>query len=474
MSVEKFFGYVDEHQDAFVERLREAVAIPSVSADVDLRPEVFRMADWMVKQLEDLGASTQKLDLGNQEKGGKVIPLPPIVLASFGNDKNKKTILVYGHFDVQPALKEDGWNTEPFELHEDDQGRLIGRGSSDDKGPILGWINVLEAHKKLGLELPVNLKMCFEGMEESGSVGLDEAIYREADKFFADVDCVCISDNYWLGTTKPALTYGLRGVSYFHMKIEGPGRDLHSGVFGGAVHEPMVDLVHLMSKLVSPDGKILIPGIYDEVAPLTEEESATYNNLDFSLDDIHAAIESKNTIHQSSKDALMHRWRYPSLSVHGVEGAFYSSGEKTVIPACVTGKFSIRTVPNMNPEKVTEIVTKFVEQEFERLGSKNKLAITCGHAGPSWVTSPNHWNYVAAAKAVERVYKVKPELTREGGSIPVTLTFQEALKKNVLLLPMGRADDGAHSINEKLDRSNYINGTKLLGAYLYEVAAAQV
>lgn len=166
-------------------------------------------------------------------------------------------------------MKEDGWSTNPFELVEDEQQRLIGRGSSDDKGPVLGWINVVEAHKSLGLELPVNLKFCLEGMEESGSEGLDPIIYKEAKGYFADVDAVCISDNYWLGTTKPCLTYGLRGVSYFHMTVKGPARDLHSGVFGGTVHEPMTDLFAVMSKLVAPNGKIQVPGIYDMVRPLT-------------------------------------------------------------------------------------------------------------------------------------------------------------------------------------------------------------
>ena len=163
---------------------------------------------------------------------------------------------------------EDGWDTDPFTLVEDEQHRLLGRGSSDDKGPVLGWINVVEAHKSLGIEMPVNLKFCLEGMEESGSEGLEPIIYQEADKYFKDVDSVCISDNYWLGTTKPCLTYGLRGVSYFHLTVQGPARDLHSGVFGGTVHEPMTDLFALMSKLVTPDGKILVPGIYDQVRPL--------------------------------------------------------------------------------------------------------------------------------------------------------------------------------------------------------------
>ena len=178
--------------------------------------------------------------------------------------------------------------------------------------------------------MPVNLLMCFEGMEESGSEGLDDLIFKEAHGFFKDADCVCISDNYWLGTTKPCLTYGLRGISYFELSIQGPGKDLHSGVFGGTVHEPMTDLVLLMSKLVSPNGRIQIPGIYDDVAPVTPEEDALYATISFSISDIHNAVQAENTIHSNEKDILQARWRFPSLSIHGIEGAFYSSGAKTV------------------------------------------------------------------------------------------------------------------------------------------------
>ncbi|KAI8089204.1 uncharacterized protein BX664DRAFT_332416 [Halteromyces radiatus] len=475
MAVAEFMDYVEKHQNDFVERLRKAVAIPSVSGDPNHRPDVFRMGEFLVNELKALGASVETRDLGKQDfHGTQTLDLPPIVLATIGNDPTKKTILVYGHYDVQPALKEDGWATDPFVLVEDDKQRLIGRGSSDDKGPVLGWINVVEAHKNLGLELPVNIKFCLEGMEESGSEGLDELIYQEADKYFKDVDAVTISDNYWLGTTKPCLTYGLRGVSYFHLTIKGPAADLHSGVFGGTIHEPMSDLFAVMSKLVSPNGKILVPGVYDQVRAMTAEEEATYESLDFSLDDLHGAVGNKTNIHSDVKSVLQHRWRYPSLSLHGIEGAFYNPGDKTVIPSKVIGKFSIRSVPDMDPKKLTELVEKYVTDEFNKLGSKNTMIIKCSHDGNHWLASPNHPNYVAAAKAVETVYKVKPDLTREGGSIPVTLSFQDALKKNVLLLPMGRGDDGAHSINEKLDRSNYIQGTKLLGVYLHEVAKVEL
>ncbi|CAG8951445.1 hypothetical protein HYFRA_00007361 [Hymenoscyphus fraxineus] len=464
-----FFKQVDDLSGHFIDRLRKAVAIPSISAEDERRPDVVRMGKWLADELTALGAEVEQRPLGPQPHK-EYLELPPVVIARYGNDKNKRTILVYGHYDVQPAGKEDGWATEPFELTVDDKGRMFGRGSTDDKGPVLGWLNAIEAHQKAGVDFPVNLLMCFEGMEEYGSEGLDDFIKAEANNYFKDADAVCISDNYWLGTEKPCLTYGLRGCSYYSIEISGPGADLHSGVFGGTAQEPMTDLVRVLGSLVDTNGKIQIPGLAELVAPLTEEEKGLYGDIAFTMDNIYESLGSKTTIHETKENTLMARWRYPSLSIHGVEGAFSQPGAKTVIPAKVIGKFSIRTVPNMEPDDVDRLVFKYVKEQFEKLGSKNKLNVYLQHAGKWWVASPKHWNFSAAAKAAERVWGVKPDLTREGGSIPVTLTFEQATGKNVLLLPMGSSTDGAHSINEKLDKKNYIEGIKLLGAYLHYVA----
>ncbi|KAK5682573.1 hypothetical protein LTS10_005701 [Elasticomyces elasticus] len=472
-NLDSYFKTVDDHADHFIERLRQAVAIPSVSAEEERRPDVVKMGMWLKEQLESLGAHMEARDLGKQP-GKEHLNLPPAIVGRYPakKDESKRTILVYGHYDVQPANLSDGWNTEPFKLSIDEKGRMYGRGSTDDKGPVLGWVNVIEAHQKAGVDFPVNLLMCFEGMEEYGSEGLDDFIIAECKpgKFFADADAVCISDNYWLGTEKPCLTYGLRGCSYYSIEISGPGQDLHSGVFGGTAQEPMTDLVRVMGTLVDTNGRIQIPGIYELVAPLTKEEQGLYENIAFTMDNLYESLGSKTGIFDKKEETLMGRWRYPSLSIHGVEGAFSAPGAKTVIPAKVVGKFSIRTVPDMEPHEVDQLVYSYVNEQFRKLGSKNKLNCYLQHSGKWWVASPKHWNFTAAAKAVEKVWKVQPDLTREGGSIPVTLTFEQATGKNVLLLPMGSSTDAAHSINEKLDRGNYITGTKLLGSYLHYVA----
>ncbi|KAK6456975.1 glutamate carboxypeptidase-like protein [Scheffersomyces xylosifermentans] len=471
LQLQPLFDTIDELKPKFIERLQKAIAIPSVSGDETLRPKVVEMAHFLVKELTTLGfADIELRELGIQPPPvtDPKLELPPIVLGRFGKDPKKKTVLVYGHYDVQPALKEDGWSTEPFTMfHDEVKDILYGRGSTDDKGPVLGWLNVIEAHNKLGWELPVNLVVCFEGMEESGSLGLDELVAQESKKYFKEVDQVTISDNYWLGTTKPVLTYGLRGCNYYQIIVEGPGADLHSGIFGGIIAEPMTDLIKVMSTLVDSIGKILIPGVSDMVAPLTDKEDALYDAIDFSVEELNAASGSKTSLHDNKKDILKHRWRYPSLSLHGIEGAFSGSGAKTVIPAKVIGKFSIRTVPNIVSKTLDELVFKYVNDEFKKLGSLNKLKIELIHDGAYWVSDPFNESFTAASRATQDVWNVVPDFTREGGSIPITLTFERELGVDVLLLPMGRGDDGAHSINEKLDVSNYINGCKTLGGYLH-------
>ncbi|KAK3511792.1 hypothetical protein QTP70_023190 [Hemibagrus guttatus] len=348
------FKYVDEHQDEYVKRLADWVAVQSVSAWPEKRGEIKKMMEMAAKDIERLGGTAELVDIGKQKlPGGDEIPLPPIILGRLGSDPGKKTVCIYGHLDVQPAHLEDGWDSEPFTLVERD-GKLYGRGSTDDKGPVLAWFNVIEAFQKIGQELPINIKFCFEGMEESGSEGLDDLVFSRKDSFFKDVDYVCISDNYWLGKTKPCITYGLRGICYFFLEVECCDKDLHSGVFGGSVHEAMTDLITLMGSLVDKKGKILVPGMYDSVAELTEHEKKLYEKIEFDLEDYTKDVGAQRLLHSTKEQVLMHRWRYPSLSLHGIEGAFSAAGAKTVIPRKVIGKFSIRLVPDMDPKVVEE------------------------------------------------------------------------------------------------------------------------
>ncbi|CAG0892091.1 unnamed protein product [Darwinula stevensoni] len=465
------FSYIDSHQKEYIKNLDEAVQIKSVSAWPEVRGEIDKMMQWAVDRLKVFGADIELCDIGKQTlPDGQEIKLPPVLLGRLGNDTKKKTICIYGHLDVQPADKDDGWDTEPFVLTEKN-GKLYGRGATDDKGPILGWIHAIEAYKETNQELPVNLKFCFEGMEESGSEGLEELLKSRKDTFFKDVDYVCISDNYWLGTEKPCLTHGLRGVCYFSIEIQCSAADLHSGIFGGAVYEAMNDLIYMMHGLVDLDGKIQIPGIYDSVAPVTSTEDALYEAIHFPVDSFRGDVGTKKLQHKEDKaELLKHRWRFPSLSLHGIEGAFSASGCKTVIPSKVIGKFSIRIVPNHTIQEVEKCVLEHLQQKWDQRGSPNRMKAYMNHGGIHWLSDPHHPHYEAGKRATKTVYGVEPDITREGGSIPITITLQELSGKNVLLLPMGCGNDGAHSQNEKIDIRNYIEGTKLFAAYLHEVS----
>lgn len=464
------FDKIDELKPKFFERLSKAIEIPAVSSNGEYRPHLFRKADFIVNELRELGFSDiQKCSLGLQpgaEDAG--LELPPVILARYGTDAKKKTILVYTHYDVQPASIKDGWDTDPFKCIIDEKKKIIyGRGVSDDTGPLTAWLNVVEAYNKVGKELPVNLVFCFEGMEESGSVGLKDFLIKEAQGYFKGVDSVCITDTTWLGVKKPALTYGLRGVHYYQITVSGPAVDLHSGSFGGAVSEPMIDLVKVLNSLVDVRGNILINGVNDMVLPVTDDELKLYKNIDYSIADLNETVGANISLYTDATESLMHRSRYPSLSIHGVQGAFHDPGSKTVIPAKVMGKFSIRTVPNMDSAKLNELVLDHCQTVFNSLGSLNKCTTQLLDSGPYWVLNTKSNAATAASKAMKKVFNVEPDLVREGGSIPITISFQEILKTDVLLLPIGRSDDRAHSINEKLDFMNYFGGMKVIAAYLY-------
>ncbi|XP_024083528.1 cytosolic non-specific dipeptidase [Cimex lectularius] len=347
--------------------------------------------------------------------------------------------------------------------------RLYGRGASDDKGPVLCWLNAIEAYKECGIELPVNVKFVFEGMEESGSEGLAELL-EERKYFFKDVDYVCISDNYWLGTSKPCITYGLRGICYFFIEIECAYKDLHSGLYGGCLNEATTDLIHVLNSLLDKDGKIQIPHLHDDVLPVTDEEKNLYKNIEFNIFDFKNEIGTKTLLHNEDKvKILMSRWRFPSLSIHGIEGAFCEEGSKTVIPKKVIGKFSIRIVPDQDPLKVEKCVIKHLNNVWKNRASSNRFKAYMIHGAKAWLSDVDSPNYTAARSAIKMVYGVEPDLTREGGSIPITLNLQEITGKSVILIPIGACDDGAHSQNEKIDLRNYIEGTKVLAAYFHEI-----
>ncbi|XP_028593304.2 beta-Ala-His dipeptidase-like isoform X1 [Podarcis muralis] len=467
---DQLFQYIDDHQEKFVKTLKEWVAVESDSIQPAQRSEVKNMIEKAASCLRNLGANVTLVDMPvHQVLDGRNISLPPVILAELGEDPLKPTVCFYGHVDVMPAKKSDGWETDPYVLT-DIGGNLYGRGATDNKGPVLAWIHAVSAFKELRKDLPVNLKFLIEGMEEAISIGLKELVEREKEQFFSNVDYIVISDNTWLSTEKPALTYGTRGNAGFSVEVQGGERDLHSGALGGIVQEPMSDLIALLDSLVDSSGHILIPGIYDGVDDFTEEEKKLYEPIEFDIEQYKVDVGVKKFLYDTKEEILSHLWRFPSLSIHGIEGAFHEKGIKTVIPSRVIGKFSIRQVPHMNLSTVECQVKRHLEKVFSERNSPNKLTVRAEEGASPWITNISDPQYKAAAKAIKRVFKKDPDMIRDGSTIPIAQMLQDITKKSVMMFPIGAADDGEHSQKEKISRKNYINGTKVFSSFLLEIA----
>lgn len=467
---------ITANADVYIERLSEAVALPSISTDLTRRDDCFAMADLLNRWITELGGTSEKVLVGFQElDDGSRFDLPPVILSEFstGRTAPKPTVLVYGHYDVQPADTADGWKTDPFVLTELD-GMMYGRGTTDDKGPILAWLWAVEIYRELDIELPINLKFCLEGMEESNSECLEDLLDRESKRggFLADVDYVIVTDNYWVTRDKPCLTYGLRGLATFQCEVKAGTKTLHSGVFGGCIAEPMTDVIQLLASVSEAGhGEIGIAGCgRDSCNPVTAEEDALYRGISFDTEAFRKEAGGVPTlVGASAKDVLMNRWRFPSLTIHGIEGGYSGSGFKTVIAGNASGKFSIRLVPGQDPVGVEKAVKEVLEKRFADLGSPNELTITSS-SSKAWLADPKCPLYQAGASALLKVYGVRPDLTREGGSIPVAGMLEEKLGVETMLLPLGQSDDGAHSDNEKFSRKNYLHGVEVLFALIGEVS----
>jgi len=480
-NLQAFYDHLmkNENRATYIQRLSDYCAYQSLSGDSAYFPICADMVNKCAEDLKTiLGIAPEDVKVHTNPDGDD---LPPILTAHMGNDPSKTTLLIYGHLDVQPAPDPENWvhQDDPFKLTKVpatggtfETNKYYARGSTDDKGPVLGWINAIKAYQDLNMEIPVNIKFLFECMEESGGIGLEQLIEEQA-SFFEGVDAVCISDNYWLGLTKPCVTYGLRGISYYNVTIECAAGDLHSGVYGGTVREAMIDLINIFSQLTDGKGGIKIDGVNDDVLEMSDDELALYGPIDFDPEEYRKEIGTKELLYPDKVGTLTHRWRYPSLSIHGFVGASDGNEDQTVIPRQVKGKFSIRLVPNQDPADIDAKVEAYVKKLHTQSGSKNPLTFVATTSAPAWVSDNTDANYKAGINAQKRVYGVEPDLTREGGSIPVTLTLQNATNSSVMLLPIGQSDDGAHSQNEKMSERNYINGAKVLGTYLNELGKAQ-
>lgn len=468
---------IDRRTDTYITRLEELVAISSISDDINHRLDVLKALRWCGIRLKNMGFEICYRNVGDEDiyEGESLplhpterVPLPFVLCASLGHDLTKRTLLIYGHVDVKAVTPQEAWVTNPFKLTIV-EGRMYGRGVADDKGPLLGWINAIEAYMQCNMEVPVNVRFLIEGGEETGSEGLPELLQEMKKDFLKDIDCVAISDSHWLNIDTPCLTYGLCGVIYFYVYVEGSKRNLHSGCHGGAIQEPLIDLQALMSSLISENGKVLIPGVYDYVRRPEKEELERFAKLDFDPDTYTNQIQTWALYSRDKVEILRRRWLLPSIEIHGIEKSFDSMGAPTLIPKEVMGKFSLRLVPDQNPRFLANRVKCYLEEVHLRRCSGNKLRIKAFSDGRPFLADQSCSNYRAAYEALRHVWKKEPDLIRDGATIFMAGALEEATNRDVVLIPISENQDFIHDGPEWMSVRNYINGIKVFATYLHKL-----
>ncbi|HWT77288.1 MAG TPA: dipeptidase, partial [Candidatus Methylomirabilis sp.] len=385
----------------------------------------------------------------------------PVVHADWLHAPSKPTALVYGHYDVQPVEPLDLWTSGPFDPTIRN-GELFARGAVDDKGQVFMHLKALEAHLKTRGTLPMNVKLLIEGEEEIGSPNLDSFIANHLDLLTADV--VVISDTAMIAKGAPSITHGLRGLVYFQLDVEGTQSDLHSGSFGGAVINPAFALAQMLAQLKDKNGRITIPGFYDDVRKLTAEERRAMGRLPFSEKKFQKEIGAPALFGEKGFTTLERLWARPTLEVNGLYSGFIGEGAKTVLPGRAMAKVSMRLVPNQDPAKVARLFA----QHVKRLCAKTvRLKVTeISGRGVPWLAPTDHPAVQAMAQAIQKGFGKKPVFTRTGGTIPVVATFTRLLKAPSLLMGIGLPDENAHAPNEKLDLGNLHHGM-LSAAHLW-------
>jgi acetylornithine deacetylase/succinyl-diaminopimelate desuccinylase-like protein len=446
---------INVNRDHYLEELKAFLAIPSISALPQHAADVKRCADWCADEMRRIGLQNVRLIS---------TPGNPFVYGEWLGAPGAPTILFYGHYDVQPVDPLELWESPPFEATIRD-GEIYARGSADDKGQVFMHFKAIEAHLKQSGTLPVNMKIILEGEEEVGSVNLDNFIRDHKADLGADV--VVISDSPMFARGVPSICYGLRGLVYFQIDLRGSSTDLHSGSFGGAVANPAFVLSQMLSQMKDRGGRIKVPGFYDDVVPLSEEERKAWASLPFNERKFKKDFGIPKVTGETGYTTLERTWARPTFEINGLLSGFTGEGAKTVLPAVAMAKVSMRLVPNQHPDKIAELFEAYVK---DIAPGTVELKITRMHGGKPWMTSYDNPFVQAAGRAIEKGFGRKPVFTREGGSIPVVSTFQEELGLPSVLFGVGLPDENAHAPNEKLDVANFHGGI-ISSAILYEEIA---
>jgi acetylornithine deacetylase/succinyl-diaminopimelate desuccinylase-like protein len=443
--------YINDHNEDFVRDLSGFLRIPSISAQTRHDADCNKAALCLIDLFNYIGLTVHKYET----------PGKPIVVAKYTRDKRFPTVLIYGHYDVQPPEPLELWRTPPFEPHIEN-GRIYARGATDNKGQLLAHIKAVEAHLKVNGELPVNIIFLVEGEEEIASHNLEHFVKDHQEELACDIVLVSDSSQYTEG--KPAVCYGLRGICTEEIRIDGANQDLHSGIFGGAVPNPAEVLAQIIAKMKDSQGKVLIPGFYDDVKPLEEWEKKAFTDLHFDANQFKQSLGLKDTHGEEGFSILEQRWARPTLEVNGIFGGYSGEGSKTVLPAWAGAKFSMRLVPDQNPQIIHQKFQDFVTSitpDYVHLSFKESV-------GAKSVLMPRDAKFVKEAiEAIEQGFNTKPVFIREGGSIPVVITFQEVLGANTLLLGLGQPDDNAHAPNEKFSLADFDKGIKMSAWFLH-------
>lgn len=442
--MDQALSYAQSHFDAFVEQLEDLLRIPSISTDSQYAGDVREAADWLADHLESIGLDAEVMPTDGH----------PIVYAEHLVDETQPTVLVYGHYDVQPPDPLALWTSPPFEPVRKD-GALYARGACDDKGQLFMHVKAAEAYLQGEGALPVNLKFIVEGEEESGSVHLAPFIERHRDRLAADV--VVISDTAMFDRGVPSITYGLRGLAYVEVTLRGPDRDLHSGVYGGGVENPVNALATLVAGLHDDDHRVTVPGFYDAVRDLTDDERTAYRALPFDEQGWKDSIGIGATRTEAGYTVLEAISARPTLDVNGIWGGYTGEGAKTVLPAEAHAKISMRLVPDQQPDEVVEKLRAYFEKNTP---DTMHLTFRNLHGGKPVVVDTGHPAMQAAADAMEGVYGREPHFAREGGSIPVVADFKKILGLDTVLMGFGLNSDAIHSPNEHFGLDRFDEGIR--------------
>lgn len=441
--------FITANKDRFLAELFDWLRIPSVSADSRHKADVRKAAEFLKEKFTAAGVDTVEIC---ETKGH------PIVFAEKIVNPSLPTVLVYGHYDVQPADPLNLWDSPPFEpVIKND--KIYARGACDDKGQVYMHVKAFEAMMKLNL-LPCNIKFMVEGEEEVGSDNLGTFVKENKAKLKADV--ILISDTALISLEHPSITVGLRGLSYMEVEVTGPNRDLHSGVYGGAVANPINTLCSMIDSLHDENGHITIPGFYDKVAELTAAERTALNKAPFDLEEYKKELDIKEIKGEKGYTTLERTGVRPTLDVNGIWGGYTGEGAKTVLPSKASAKISMRLVPNQVSAEITELFTK----HFKAIAPPYvKVKVTAHHGGEPAVTPTDSVAYKAASKAFEEVFGKTPIPSRDGGSIPIVALFKKELGLDTVLMGFGFDTDAIHSPNEHYGVKNFMLGVETIVSF---------